>query len=146
MKKKNFKFAALAIIFIVGVVFGYAEKSIYDKAVKGKTVKNLDKKSVIVKKTGCYTSTLTHDNNATNHLTIFNHNLNAIPEDISIYFTPDGDNYYPVTWRWLGIPMNPVTIKVTKDNITLSITEGGHLFSAWSPSDGGKTGKRDIGW
>ena len=80
------------------------------------------------------------DTNQTSHSTVFSHNFDQIPSKITIYFTPDHENFYPLMWPWYNTSSGgPVTIKVTEKAITLQIYNGVPLYGVWDPTKGWTT-------
>jgi hypothetical protein len=53
----------------------------------------------------------------------------------TVYFSPDQQNVYPLTWRWDGSAAgNPVTIGANAAVVSLAIYSGVPLHGVWTPS------------
>jgi hypothetical protein len=95
---------------------------------------NVPDKEHLVKTDADFDSGWTYDDNSSLHIKSFEHNLDQIPSQIVIWFSPDKETVYPKYWSWhTTLTGNPVTITMDSKFIKLAITTGGPLHGAWDP-------------
>ena len=75
------------------------------------------------------------DDRKTDHTTVIDHPLKGIPEFIEIFFSPDKEAIYHVSFKGSGEGRNPHSISVDKDSINLHIWKGTYLFAFWHPQE-----------
>ena len=81
-----------------------------------------------------FTSDWVEDNNATDHTTVIEHPLKEIPQFVQVFFSPDKEQIYPVSWSWnIESSGNPVTVSVDASRVTLTIWAGAVLHGVWTP-------------
>jgi hypothetical protein len=106
------------------------------KVTEVKVEDNVKDKTVFIG-TADYDSGWRVDNNSSNHTTIFEHNLGAIPSQLTVLFSSDLETVYPVTWPWQNnYSGNPVTISMNSNSICLNIFNGVPLHGVWSGTSG----------
>lgn len=87
-----------------------------------------------VQTTARYDSGWVQANNSTDNVLAFSHNLGVAPTNLTIWFSPDQEDCYPLTWSWqMGYSGNPVTIKLNGNTVSLAIYSGAPLHGAWNP-------------
>ena len=86
-----------------------------------------------------YDSGWVADDRATNHRTVFTHNLGTFPTRITLLFAASSNPsvVYPITWSWIyNYSGNPVTIAMTESQVIVHIWSGGPLHGVWDGSTG----------
>jgi len=95
------------------------------------------KRAVQLKFTADYDSGWLFATNSSSHMLYYAHGLGTIPSDIQVYFSPDLQNVYPLTWNTDGtLAGNPITIGANASVVSLSIYSGYSLRSIWDPYSG----------
>jgi len=75
-------------------------------------------------------------NNFSNHMVAIDHNLAAIPSQVTILFSPDKQTVYPLNWSWgANSAGNPVTISMNDTSVDLAIFAGAALHGVWNPAN-----------
>jgi hypothetical protein len=74
-------------------------------------------------------------NNPSNQL-LFQHGLGAIPSQISVMFSPNQNEAYPVLGYWGNSTTgNPVTVSMGAATIAIELFSGAPLHGAWLASN-----------
>ena len=84
----------------------------------------------------CSESDWIPDDNKTNHVTVWRHDLGATPRAISLLFSPDlsRGRVYPKVWSWHDPKAgNPVSIDMNRRTVRLFIHTSGPLHGVWRP-------------
>jgi hypothetical protein len=71
--------------------------------------------------------------NQTSHNIVFTHGLYKSPTQVTVLFSPDQENSYPLQWSWSeGSSGGPVTIWFNDHTVQCSIWNGAPLHGAWN--------------
>lgn len=87
----------------------------------------------------CSESGWIFDDNASDHTTVWRHDLGTTPRAISILFSPDPGQrrVMPLTWSWHDTNAgNPVNIEMGRRAVRLHIHRNAPLHGLWRPETG----------
>ena len=87
----------------------------------------------------CSESGWIYDNNATDHVTTWRHDLGTTPRAVSILFSPDPQQrrVMPVIWSWHDANAgNPVSIEMGRRSVRMHIHVNAPLHGHWTADTG----------
>ena len=98
------------------------------------------KSSAPMQSTAQYDSGWTKASNNPSNEILFQHGLGVIPSQISVMFSPNQNEAYPVLGYWgTSTTGNPVSISMGSASIAIELYSGAPLHGAWLASNGNWT-------